>query len=246
MNRIIILLMLLIGSNCLAQKPKTIKVGGSKFKMIYIAGNTFEMGFNYGDFDSKPHSVTLSSYYIGETVVSQKLWVAVMGDNPSDEPKSPDTSEKYPVTNVTYDMAQDFITKLNQKTGLQFRLPTEAEWEYAAKSAGIGTVGKTVNRQFWLNNSLPLLKQRKKTDKPNGYGIWYMLGNVWEWCSDYYGANPSGAVTNPQGPSTGIEHVIRGGGYLSETVGQTYRCSFFGASPEIGLRLAMSYENVKK
>ena len=151
-----------------------------------------------------------------------------------------------PKSSISWDMAQEFITKLNQKTGLKFRLPTEAEWEYAAnggKTGNIGTIG---------SNSGNLIGKvmGDKTQSPNGLGIWYMLGNLWEWCQDWYGAYPNGEATNPTGPTTGTEKVMRGGSWMSESkyCNPKYRAS---RNPkvghdDVGLRLALTYEPKKK
>lgn len=253
MKRLLIyMLLMLIGGSGMAQKSKTIKIDGVKFKMIYVPGGTFQMGGD-GDVDEKPvHSVTINGYYIAETVVTEKLWTTVMGNNPSINPSNAKYEDKFPVTQITYTMSLYFINKLNQKTGLKFRLPTEAEWEYAAKGGNTGNAGSTGptydkhNRGVYANG----VKKWGKDDTPNGLGIWYMKNGVWEWCSDYYGTYPSGNVTNPTGPTEGQEHVIRGGGYATPPhyCTTTYRASLDSniAILDLGLRLAMSYEEKKK
>ncbi|MBO7461099.1 MAG: formylglycine-generating enzyme family protein [Bacteroidales bacterium] len=249
MNRILIILAMLIAtcSISIAQappKPKKVKVDGISFLMMYIDGDSFKMGGT--DTDTRPeHTVTLSSYYISETLVTQKLWEAVMGSNPSSY------SDIVPKISISWDMAQEFITKLNQKTGLKFRLPTEAEWEYAAnggKTGNIGTIGLN-NSNDW-STMIVSRENADKTKSPNGLGIWYMLGNLWEWCQDWYDAYPNGDATNPTGPTSGTDKVMRGGSWMSESkyCNPKYRAS---RNPkvghdDVGLRLALTYEPKKK
>lgn len=166
--------------------------------------------------DEEPvHSVSLSSFYIGETVVTQELWKAVMPNNLSCY-----KGENRPAENVSYnEIVYTFLPKLNELTGKKFRLPTEAEWEYAARGGGRGkggiyAGGNTLDEVAWYedttngNGTKPV-----KTKKPNELGLYDMLGNVWEWChdwyaSDYYSNSPS---NNPQGPEKGSCRVLRGG-----------------------------------
>ena len=194
----------------------TTTVNGVSFKMINVEGGTFRMGSNdsEADSDEKPvHSVTLSDYYIGETEVTQELWEAVMGSNPSGfkEPKNP-------VEIVSWDDCQEFIKKLNELTGKNFRLPTEAEWEYAArggnksrgyKYSGSDNIGDVA--WYWDNSSKE--PHPVGTKSPNELGIYDMSGNVWEWCSDWYGDYSSSSQTNPTGPATGSYRVNRGGSW---------------------------------
>ena len=222
------------------QKEKIpFSVNGVEFKMVYVEGGTFTMGATseqeeYAVDDEYPtHSVTLSDYYIGETEVTQALWKAVMGNNPSVF-----EGDNLPVESVSYEDVKTFITKLNGKTGKKFRLPTEAEWEYAArggkKSKGYKYSGsnniddvawyyensgdKRLNDETWDVNKLLGNNCRThpvKTKRPNELGIYDMSGNVWEWCSDWYGGYSSNAQTNPQGPSSGSNRVFRGGSWFS-------------------------------
>ena len=232
------------------------------FKMIFVKGGTFNMGSNNIRGNESPiHSVTLSDFYIGETQVTQGLWEAVMGENPSFWRSGGD----YSVDSVSWNGCQSFIKKLNEETGMDFRLPTEAEWEYAARSGGkehkfswtdeaqkgdsLGTTESNRLKQFaWFTKNSKYNRHTvaSKEIKPNELGIYDMSGNVWEWCHDlyertYYSYSPK---DNPQGPESGGEHVLRGGSYCSR-VGFC-RVSYRGAcwpddiSNEVGFRLALS------
>ena len=179
-------------------------------------GATSEQGTRDPAINEYPvHQVTLSDYFIGKYEVTQAEWEAVMGENPSSY-KGPNL----PVEMVSWDDCQEFIEKLNQLTGLQFRLPTEAQWEYAArggnKSKGYKYSGSnSVKDVAWYEgNSLDKTHQ-VGTKLPNELGLYDMSGNVWEWCSDWRGDYSSSSQTNPTGPASGSRRVIRGGSWLS-------------------------------
>ena len=197
-------------------------VNGVSFNMIAVEGGTFQMGATseqgsdaYGD-EKHVHSVTLSDYYIGETEVTQELWEAVMGSNPSVFSGYP----QRPVECVSWNNCQEFITKLNNLTGKNFRLPTEAEWEYAArggnKSNGYKYSGSnTIGNVAWYTDNSGFETHDVKTKQANELGIYDMSGNVWEWCQDWYGSNyySNSPSTNPTGPTSGSARVLRGGGW---------------------------------
>ena len=200
---------------------QVVNVNGVSFTMIKVEGGTFQMGATSeqgsdAESDEKPvHSVTLSDYYIGETEVTQELWEAVMGSNPS----SCSGNLQRPVETVSWNDCQEFITKLNELTGKNFRLPTEAEWEYAARggneSQGYKYSGSnTIGNVAWYDGNSSLATHNVKTKSPNELGIYDMSGNVYEWCEDWYGNYSSGSQTNPAGPSAGSHRVCRGGGWL--------------------------------
>ncbi|GHT23153.1 hypothetical protein AGMMS4957_14310 [Bacteroidia bacterium] len=189
--------------------------GGLNFNMIGVAGCTFTMGATDeqgSDAESNElptHSVTLGNYAIGKYEVTQRLWEDVMGSNPSHF-----KGNNLPVEMVSYDDIQSFLTALNTKTGKNYRLPTEAEWEYAARggnrSAGYKYSGSnTVGDVAWYGDGSTT--HAVGTKAPNELGICDMSGNVWEWCSDWYGDYHSGEQTNPTGATTGSDRVVRGG-----------------------------------
>ncbi len=212
---------------------KTFTVNGVSFTMIAVQGGTFTMGATPeqgkdAEEKEKPaHDVTLSDYYISETLVTQELWEAVMeGENPSyfHDPKRP-------VERVSWNDCQTFIARLSLMVGQLFSMPTEAQWEYAArggiyslgyKYAGSNTVGDvawyTVNAFDGLQSSNPNYGPHVVATKmPNELGIYDMSGNVHEWCHDwssstYYSESPA---ENPKGPSSGIKRIVRGGCYFS-------------------------------
>lgn len=197
---------------------RTFTVKGVKFTMVSVAGGTFQMGATAEqqnpNSDEKPvHRVTLSSYYIGQTEVTQALWEAVMGTNPSNF-KGADL----PVEKVSWDDCQTFIKKLNALTGQTFRLPTEAEWEYAArggaKSKGYQYSGSNnLGEVAWYTDNSGGKTHAVGTKRANELGLYDMSGNVWEWCQDWYGSYSSSAQTNPQGASSGSNRVDRGGSW---------------------------------
>ena len=198
---------------------KTYTVNGVSFTMIGVEGGTFTMGSPDSDSDAygneKPaHQVTLSNYSIGETEVTQELWQAVMGSNPSYY-----TGDlQRPVEYVSWNNCQTFISKLNELTGESFRLPTEAEWEYAARggkeSKGYKYSGSnTVNDVAWYWDKSSSGTKAVKTKQPNELGIYDMSGNVYEWCSDWYGSYSSSWQFDPTGPSSGSYRVLRGGSW---------------------------------
>ena len=198
---------------------KVYTVNGVSFTMVAVKGGTFTMGATAeqtgAESDESPtHSVTLSDYYIGETEVTQELWQAVMGSNPSYFTGN----MQRPVESVTWNACQTFITKLNELTGESFALPTEAQWEYAARG-GKSTKGYLYSGSNYLgdvawyvgnssNTTHPV-----KSKSPNELGLYDMSGNVREWCADWYGSYSSTSQTNPVGPSTGSHRVLRGGGW---------------------------------
>ena len=224
-------------------KDKVVTVNGVSFKMIAVKGGTFQMGSDDVFDDVKPvHWVTLSDYYIGETEVTQELWNAVMGSNPS---KFTGNMQR-PVEKVTWNDCQTFISKLNQLTGETFRLPTEAQWEYAArggnKSKGYTYSGSNeIDDVAWYWENSYYITHPVKTKAPNELGIYDMSGNVDECCSDWYGSYSSAAQTDPTGPSTGSDRVSRGGGWGNYAancrVAKRFSTSAF-SSYDLGLRLA--------
>lgn len=198
---------------------KTFEVGGVLFDMVWVEGGTFRMGATseHGSGavpDEEPvHSVTLSGYYIGKTEVTQALWKAVMGSNPSWF-----IGDNLPVECVSWNDCQEFIRKLNSLTGQNFRLPTEDEWEFACcggnNSRGYKYSGsKYIDDVAWYDGDSGDKTHPVATESPNELGIYDMSGNVWEWCADRYGVYSSGAQTNPKGPYDGSYRVYRGGGW---------------------------------
>ena len=199
---------------------QTFTVNGVSFTMVGVEGGTFTMGATSEQGTSDPydheyptHSVTLSNFAIGETEVTQELWRAVMGSNPSDF-----SGTNLPVENVSWNDCQTFITKLNQLTGKNFRLPTEAEWEYAArggnKSRGYKYAGSnTLSDVAWYCDNSSSTTHPVKQKQANELGLYDMSGNVYEWCQDWFGTYSSSAQTNPTGPSSGFYRVCRGGSW---------------------------------
>ncbi len=196
---------------------KVYTVNGVSFKMIAVKGGTFQMGSDdWYEWEKPVHQVTLSDYFIGETEVTQELWTAVMGSNPSYF----SGNTQFPVECVSWNDCQTFIAKLNALTDETFRLPTEAQWEYAArggnKSNGFLYSGSnTIDDVAWYYEDPVSKSHPVKTKAPNELGIYDMSGNIWEWCSDWYGEYSSAAQTDPAGSSTGSYRVCRGGSWGS-------------------------------
>ena len=195
----------------------TTTVNGVSFKMVGVEGGTFTMGATSeqgsdATSDETPtHKVTLSSYSIGETEVTQELWKAVMGSNPSYF-----SGNQNPVEQISWNDCQTFITKLNQLTGNKFRLPTEAEWEFAArggnKSKGYKYAGSnTIGNVAWYTDNSSSKTHPVKQKAANELGLYDMSGNVYEWCQDWYGSYNSSAQIYPTGSSSGSSRVRRGG-----------------------------------
>ncbi len=203
------------------QGNQSFTVNGVSFTMVAVQGGTFtmgatsEQGSDAYDFEKPAHSVTLSSYYIGQTEVTQELWEAVMGSNPSRF-----KGAKRPVENVSWEDCREFIRKLNAKTGEHFRLPTEAEWEYAArggsksqgyKYSGSNSVGDvawySVNSYDKGESSPDYGTHNVATKRANELGLYDMSGNVWEWCQDKWNDYDGSASENRS------LRVYRGGGW---------------------------------
>ena len=197
---------------------KNIVVNNVTFTMIAVKGGSFKMGniSTSSKIDETPsHNVNLSDFYIGETEVTQELWESVMGYNPSRFKEA-----NRPVERVSWDECQLFINKLNQITGEIFRLPTEAEWEYAARggdrSNGHKFAGSSnIEHVAWYDDNSSNRTHIVKTKDPNELGIYDMSGNIAEWCQDWYGYYEEITQTNPTGPSNGLGRVIRGGSWNS-------------------------------
>jgi formylglycine-generating enzyme required for sulfatase activity len=213
---------------------------------VFVPGGCFQMGSVSGDPDEKPvHEVCLDSYWIGRYEVTQEQWMKVMESNPSRF----QYEKSYPVEQVSWKMAGQFVDRLNQKTGKKFSLPTEAQWEYAAKSRGkkqmIYAGGDNPDKLAWYVSNSEFRTHEVGTRKPNQLGIYDMTGNVSEWCRDAYlsRAYEKHERKNPVIPPTDDYVVIRGGSWLDKPVNlrTAYRQRF---SPDylyahVGLRLCL-------
>ena len=190
--------------------------GGVSIEMVKVEAGSFDMGAtpemeNPSDWEKPVHRVTLTkNYYIGKYEVTQKLWQAVMGSNPSCS-----KGDNLPVEQVSWNECQDFISKLNVMTGKRFRLPSEAEWEYAArggkKSRGYLYSGSNaIGDVAWYEGNSSFMTHAVGTKQPNELGIYDMTGNVCEWCQDRFGSYSSSPQTNPTGAVSGSYRVDRG------------------------------------
>ena len=225
---------------------------GINIDMVRVEAGTFTMGatpeMKNPDNDEKPtHRVTLTNdYYIGKYEVTQALWQMVMGNNPSEF-----KGDNLPVETVSWYDCQEFISKLNRITGKMFRLPTEAEWEYAArggnKSRGYQYSGSNnLSDVAWYGNNSGDETHAVGTKQPNELGIYDMSGNVDEWCQDWKGAYSSSSQVNPTGANSGSSRVIRGGSWDASDWGWGCRSSYRSCTLPgnryygFGLRLVLS------
>jgi formylglycine-generating enzyme required for sulfatase activity len=228
-------------------------------EMVYVAGGKFEMGCKSGRdnltrscySDETLHWVQLSSFYIGKYAVTQGLWKKVMGSNPSAF-----SGDNLPVEQVSWDDingANGFLAKLKAMTGKNYRLPTEAEWEYAARGCSGGNCESyefsgrnTVGDVAWYSSNSSSCTHTVGTKLPNKLGLYDMTGNVWEWVSDYgigtYGSGTeSSPLVNPTGPTSGSSRVLRGGGWGNSAGNSRVAFRYFNApsyrNSSVGLRL---------
>lgn len=208
------LINVILGANMSDQK-ETLKANGISFNMLPVGHGTFTLGAP--DDDENPvHEVTLShDFYMCETEVTQALWTAVMGSNPSYF-----KGDNLPVDKVSWEDCQAFIKKLNSLTGKNFRLPTEAEWEYCArggdKSKGsLYSGGNDLDQVAWYSANSGNKPHPVATKKPNELGLYDMCGNVWEWCQDWYGPYSSDSQTDPTGPESAFYRIRRGGSWCN-------------------------------
>lgn len=227
-----------------------ITVNGITFKMIAVEGGSFTMGATPEQEGSRPsdrerpaHSVTVSSFYIGETEVTQALYQAVMGANPSGF-KDPFR----PVEKVTWAECQEFAARLSSLTGKTFRLPTEAEWEYAARGGNkasntVYAGSNDINSVGWVESNAGNQTHIVKGLRPNELGIYDMSGNVWEYCQDWLGVYSGATQENPTGAWSGTERIRRGGSWRREA--RQARVSYRGhynpteRSSNLGFRIVM-------
>ncbi len=234
-------------------------VDGFTFNMIKVKAGTFTMGATAEqgkhDADEEPtHKVTLTKdYYIGETEVTQALWKAVMANSDNPDP-SKYKGDQLPVECVSYNDIYNFLVVINRKTGKSFRLPTEAEWEFAARGGNLSqgyrySGSNDVDEVAWHSGNCDSKTHEVATKKANELGIYDMSGNVWEWCDDWYGPYSSGAQTDPEGPEGPtteiVWRVLRGGSYYVH-YGQSRSSKRWYGTPgrikvsSVGFRIALT------
>ena len=238
------------------KKNLTFTANGVSFKMVFVQGGTFQMGATseQGDEANKNeypiHEVSLSDYYMGEMEVTQELWETVMENNISRF-----RGLYHPVDNVSWDECQKFIKKLNVMTGIQFRLPTEAEWEFAARggaaSKGYKYSGSNdIDEVAWYDKISGKRTHEVGKKAPNELGFYDLSGNVWEWCQDGYGRYKDSPLTNPTGPDNDSYRIIRGGCWNTKSkdcrVSQRGYCNPLDFFPYYGLRLALDCGNYEQ
>lgn len=224
MRKILFLMLIMISTNLMYGQETQNESNSDFVEMIFVEGGTFIMGCipEYSD-DCRPgerpnRQVTLSDFYIGKYEVTQEQWKEIMGKNSSSF-----KGENLPVERVTWTDVHNFIEKLNEKTGENYRLPTEAEWEYAArggnKSEGYNYSGSNELMEIaWYGENSENKTHPVGSKQPNELGIYDMSGNVWEWCEDLYDQYPSEAEINPVGPQFGRGAILRGGSWIEDEV----------------------------
>lgn len=190
-----------------------------EMEFLHIPAGCYQMGDTFGDGnnDEKPvHEVCVDSFYLGKYEVTQGQYQLLMGNNPSRF----NGGTRLPVEQVSWDDTQEFIARLNDRTGKNYRLPTEAEWEYGARSGGKKEKFAGGNEPddvawYWSYEGDVYSTKKVGLKRVNGLGIHDMSGNVWEWCSDWYAGDyyKTSARTNPHGPASGSTRVARGGGW---------------------------------
>ena len=223
---------------------------GISIDMVRVEAGTFTMGATPEmkepfDWEKQTHQVTLTNdYYIGKYEVTQALWQAVMGKNPSYF-----MGDNLPVERVSWKDCQKFISKLNKITGKTFRLPTEAEWEYAARGGKKGRGyqyggSNNISDVAWYKDNSGNKTHAVGTKQANELGIYDMSGNLYEWCHDWYGSYSISSQVNPTGANGGSGRVIRGGGWsiTARYCRSSYRCSSLPdyRGYDLGLRLVLS------
>jgi formylglycine-generating enzyme required for sulfatase activity len=188
------------------------RIGSLEISMVRIPAGTFRMGSSAGAENEKPiHTVTLShAFWMGKYPVTQAQFEAVMGRNPSNW-KRPDN----PVNQVTWDDAQAFVARLNtQQDGFVFHLPTEAEWEYACRAGTTGETYGNLKNIAWYGHAMFGSIHPVGQKAPNAFGLYDMLGNVVQWCQDFFGPYSADDQTDPQGPTSGELRLVRGGSFI--------------------------------
>ena len=223
-------------------------------EMVRVEGGTFMMGCDsvtdpMADSDERPlRKVALSTFYIGRYEVTLRQWDAVMRHSADGSSKNAD----FPVHNITWDDVERFIDRLNEETGREYRLPTEAEWEYAARGGRHAekyaySGGKQPEPVAWFAENSNRTVHRVGGLQPNALGLYDMSGNVWELCSDYYGPYDTLDVKDPQGPEQGVYHVMRGGSCNSspQSCRVTFRQdnSLMSGDAVVGFRLVLPAED---
>jgi len=204
---------------------------GVAMKLVLIAPGKFMMGSPDSEQDrakneGPQHEVTISKpFYMGVTEVTQAQYEAVMGTNPSNF-----RGPANPVERVSWDEAAEFCRKLSAKAGKTFRLPTEAEWEYACRAGSktrfsFGDSDSVLGDYAWYGSNSGGKTQPVGQKKPNAWGLYDMHGNVWEWCADWFGSYSSGASTDPQGAGSGGRRVVRGGSWHGIAT-DSFRCAY--------------------
>jgi len=227
-----------------AGQAYTDSVTGMEF--VWVPAGCFQMGSNSGGPDEKPvHTVCVDGFWIGKYEVTQAQWGKLMDYNPSSFKKG----DNFPVEDVSWNGCQEFIKKLNHRSGKTFRLPTEAEWEYACRSGGKAekySGGGDVDRVAWYDFNSGGLTHVVGTKTSNRLGLYDMSGNVWEWCSDWYSSDyySISPVQNPQGSDSGGGHVFRGGSWndYPGLVRSTFRFRS-GSNFNLGFRLVATGQN---
>ena len=216
----------------------------------YNMGCTADQGQNCSSDEHPVHSVSISSFYLSSVEVTQGWWMAIMRNNPAYNKRS----EDFPVESVSYLDVSMFIDSLNKLSGLTYRLPTEAEWEYSARGGNkacsyLYSGSSDANEVAWTSNNSYSKSHVVRLKAANELGLFDMSGNVWEWVSDWYGKYTSASQNDPRGPSSGIERVIRGGSWAGSP--DFCRNSLrFRYLPEfkssfIGFRLALDHIEMK-
>ena len=205
------------------QQGDTIQDEITGMELVYIPAGCFMMGSPPGekdrDDDEGPvHEVCVDGFWMGKYEVTQGQWKKIMGDNPAKFQKG----DKYPVEQVSWEDAQKFITELNKKSGEKYRLPTEAEWEYAARAGASYKYsgGDDLDAVAWYDGNSGNTTHPVGQKKANAFGVYDMSGNVWEWCADWYDGKyyASSPQDNPTGPDSGTRRVLRGGSWFDHPV----------------------------